>query len=147
MYCRKYDGKGVRHTRTGSREASVAETVVCAWNDTYRLRRGPKPRAVNVGKKLNVGSQNTPVFVQPATGALGMQSNLRRTGVICLDGGVLVTRRAAAFCADCIFRNKLLATPHNSELHIQSRWHVINAWTKVFSVYPMSTTKQLDAVV
>jgi len=41
---------------TGSRETSVAETVVCAWN-TYPFRHGLKLRAAYVGNTLNVRSQ------------------------------------------------------------------------------------------
>jgi len=48
--------QGVPHTRTGRTKTSVAEAVVCAWNDTYPLRRGSKLRTASVGSKLNVGS-------------------------------------------------------------------------------------------
>jgi len=48
--------QGVPHTRTGSRETSVAETVACAWNDADPFRRGLKLRAASVGNELNVRS-------------------------------------------------------------------------------------------
>jgi len=48
--------QGVSHTRTGSWKTSVAEAVVCAWNNTYPLRRGSKLMTASVGSKLNVRS-------------------------------------------------------------------------------------------
>jgi len=43
--------------RTGSRETSVAETDVYAWNGTDHLRRRLKLWAASVSNKLDVGSQ------------------------------------------------------------------------------------------
>ena len=58
MSCRRYVGKAFhRRARTDSSETSVTETVVCAWNDTYPLRRGLKLRAASVGNGLSIGSQ------------------------------------------------------------------------------------------
>ena len=35
---------------------SVAKAVVCAWNNTYSLRRRSKLRAASIGNELNDGS-------------------------------------------------------------------------------------------
>jgi len=43
--------------RTGSRETSVSEAVVCAWTETYpTLRLRLQVRVTSVGSKSNVGS-------------------------------------------------------------------------------------------
>jgi len=49
--------QGASHTRTDSRETSVAETAACRWNDADPLSCGPKPRMTSVGNKLDARSQ------------------------------------------------------------------------------------------
>jgi len=43
--------QGVPHPRAGSRQNSVAEAVVCAWNDTYSLRHRSKMKAASIGSE------------------------------------------------------------------------------------------------
>jgi len=58
--CRRYVGKAF-HTRGSAAEKLVAETVVCAWNDAYPSRRGPKLSAASVGNELKSRQLDTPV--------------------------------------------------------------------------------------
>ena len=46
----------VPHTKTGSREVSVVETVVCVRNDSFFQTRTKADGAASVRNKLNVGS-------------------------------------------------------------------------------------------